>query len=123
MAFSRYLFTTFLAALFSWTAWILVLLKLNPFESTFLALVFFFLSFFFASTSTLTLFGFYLRKLIYQTEVLNSHLNVALRQALLLTLCIIGCLIFLMLGVLTWWDGFILVAIIVLVEFYFSSND
>lgn len=123
MTFSRYLITTFLAAIFSWTAWVLVLFKLDPFESTLLALFFFFISFFFASTSTLTLLGFYLRKFIYQNEVFTSHLNVALRQGLLLTLCILGCLIFLMLGVLTWWDGLLLVGIIVLVEFYFSSSE
>lgn len=122
MTFKRYLTLISFSALFSWSAWYLVIQKLNPYDSQILSLALFFLSLFFALTSTLTLGGFYLRKWFYKNEIFYSHLSIALRQSILLTLCIIGSLLFLMLGVLTWWDGLLLVLIIVLIEIYFSSN-
>lgn len=118
-----YLATTMVSGIFSWSAWILVITKLNPNEQTQLALLLFFTSLFFASVSTLTIMGVYLRKMMVKTELLANHMNIALRQAVLLSLCITGCLLLLLLGVLTWWDGLLLVFIIILIEIYFSSNE
>lgn len=123
MTFKRYLTTTYISMILSWSAWLMVMYKLNPYESRGLSLGPFFLSLFFALTSTLTILGFHLRKWLYKNEIFYHHINISLRQAVLLTLCILASLVFLMLGVLTWWNGLLLVAIIILVEFYFVSKD
>lgn len=120
---TKYLIPTGLAAFFSWTAWILVVVKINPYESTALALPLFFLSLFFALISTFTILGFYLRKYLNHHEVHFNYINISLRQGILLSFCALGCLAFLLLGVLTWWDSLLLVFIVTLIEFYLTAKD
>ena len=122
MTFRKYLSGIALAGSISWLAWILVVSKLNPFESTSLALILFFISLLFALTSTFTLLGFFFRKWLNRNEIYYEHLHVSLRQGALLSFCSIGCLIFLFLGILTWWNGLLLVTVITLVEFYFTAQ-
>lgn len=106
----------------SFFAWILTVIKLDPFESTGLALFFFFLSLFVTLTSLFTLLGFFVRRFVTRNEILYNHFNVSLRQGLLLSLCTLILLTFLLLGVLTWWDGFLVVLIAFLFEWYFSYS-
>lgn len=103
-------------------AWLLTIMKLDPFESTGLALFFFFLSLFVTLTSLFTLLGFFVRRVVTRNEILYNHFNVSLRQGLLLSLCTLILLTFLLLGVLTWWDGFLVVLIAFLFELYFSYS-
>ncbi len=117
-----YLTSAIISGIFSWSALILVLKKLNPFETTEIALLLFFLSFFFACASTFTIVGYSLRKWLFKEELPIYKLNTSLRQAVLITLCITGALILLLLDVLTWWAGFLLVIMMVLIELYFTSK-
>ncbi len=118
----RYIQPLIMAGGISWLSWIVVILKLNPYESTGLALALFFLSLLISLTCTFTLLGFYLRKWITRNEIGVSYINTSIRQGLLLSLCTLTSLAFLMLGVLTWWNGLLVVAIIVLLEFYITSK-
>lgn len=118
-----YLIPNYIAAALSWSAWLVVITKLNPYESTGLALTLFFVSLFFALISTFTIVGFYLRKWLTNNELHFNFINISLRQGILLSFCAIGCLAFLLLGVLTWWDGLLLVAIITLVELYLTAKE
>lgn len=123
MTHGRYVAIIGFAGVLAWIGWFLVLTKLNPFESTGLALSFFFLTLLIALTSTFTVFGFYFRVWLYKNEIFYKHINVALRQGLLLSLLTIFSLVFQMMRVLTWWSGLLLVVIAMLLEFYFSSRD
>ena len=58
-----------------------------------------------------------------KNEVFYSHINVALRQGVLLTMIAIGCLLFQLLGALTWWSGLLLIAAVTLVEFYCMAKE
>lgn len=122
MSHNRYLAFVAGAGLLSWLAFFVVLLKLNPYESTGLALAFFFVSLFLALSASFTLLGFYLRVWLHKNEIFYNHINVSLRQGVLLSLVAIGCLAFLLLSVLTWWTGLLLVAVATLVEFYFTAQ-
>ena len=123
MSHNKYLTIIGSAGALSWLAWILVLNKLDPFESTGLALGLFFLSLFFALTCSFTVAGFYFRVWLNKNEIYYSHINVALRQGILLTLIAIGCLLFQLLGVLTWWSGMLFIGAVTLVEFYFMAKE
>lgn len=123
MTHHRYLAIIGTAGVFSWIAWIVVLNKLDPFESTGLALGLFYLSLFFALICTFTVLGFYFRVWLNRNEIYYSHINVALRQGFLLTLIALGCLTFQLLGVLTWWSGMLLIASVTLVEFYCMARE
>lgn len=121
--YRKYLISIGIAGLFSWAAFWVVIFKLDPYQSTALALFFFFLSLFFALTTTFTFIGFYVRKWFSKNEIYFRHINISLRQGALLSFCALGCLFFLLLGVLTWWNGLLLVVIITLLEFYFTSKE
>ena len=123
MTHNRYLLFVGIAGLFSWIAWFIVLNKLDPFESTELALGLFFLSLFFALSCTFTIIGFYFRLWLTKNEVFSSHLHIAFRQGIELTIIALGCVFFLILGVLNWWSGFLLILCVSLVELYFAARE
>lgn len=122
MSHHRYLAIIGAAGVLSWIAWIVVINKLDPFESMGMALALFFVSLMFALACTFTVLGFYFRVWLNKNEVFYNHINIAFRQGLLLTLIALGCLVFQLLGVLTWWSGLLLIAAVTMVEFYFMAR-
>lgn len=123
MSRSLYLVGIFIAAIFGWASWGVVVNKLSPYISPVPALVLFYLSVFIAMTATFTLFGYYLRVWLNKHEVYSQHINIALRQGVLLSVIMCTGLVFQRLRVLTWWDGLLLVLIIILIEFYFMARE
>lgn len=121
--YQRYLLPIGLASLFSWIAWIMVVSRLDPYESTSLALVLFFISLFFALIGSFTLIGFGLRRWLSKEQLSYHYLSISLRQGLLLSFCTLVCIGFLILGVLRWWNGLLLVAVAVLIELFITSRD
>ncbi|MDZ4245234.1 MAG: hypothetical protein U1D98_04930, partial [Candidatus Gracilibacteria bacterium] len=91
------------AGAISTLAWFMVVLKLDPFESTALALSLFFISLFFSLLCIFTLIGFYVRRFADKGELYHYHMSVSLRQGILLAVCADVSLFLLMLGLLTWW--------------------
>lgn len=123
MTHHRYISIVALAGILAWVAWIVVIRKLMPHETMALALSFFYITLFIALTCTFTVFGFYFRVWLFKNEIFYKHINIALRQGVFLGLIAVFALVFQMMRVLTWWSGFLLVAVFVLLEFYFSSKD
>lgn len=123
MTHHRYISIIALAGLLAWVAWIVVINKLTPFETMGLALTFFYITLFISLSCTFTVFGFYFRVWLFKNEIFYKHINIALRQGMFLGLIAIFSLVFQMMRVLTWWSGFLLVVVFVLLEFYFSSKD
>lgn len=132
MTYKRYLFVIAATALVAWVGFILVIMKLEPCTApgeltichsvSALSLTLFFLSAFFALTTTFTLLGYLLRIWFHRYEIYLDHLTVSLRQAILLAFCSLGALALLLLNSLTWWSGMLLVAIIILIELYFTRG-
>lgn len=123
MTHQRYIMIIGTAALVSWLAFYLVIEKLDPFASTGLSLALFFISLFFALTSTFTIVGFYLRVWFNKNEIYYDHINVSLRQGILLAMITLGCLLFQLLSVLTWWSGLLLIGAVTMIEFYLVAKD
>jgi hypothetical protein len=123
MTHHRYISIIALAGLLAWVAWVVVINKLSPVETMGLALAFFYVTLFIALSCTFTVIGFYFRVWLFKNEIFYKHINIALRQGVFLGLIAIFALVFQMMRVLTWWSGFLLVIVFVLLEFYFSSKD
>ena len=123
MTHNKYLAFVSAAGLVSWIAWFIVLTKLDPFESTALALVLFFVSLFFAMACTFTVLGFYFRLWLNKNEIYSNHITISFRQGIELTVIACGCVLFLILGVLNWWSGFLLILAVSLVELYFVARQ
>lgn len=112
----------FLSTIVCWIAFGLILFYVNPYNTNALGLVAFYVSLFFASVGTLTLVGFYLRVWFSKNEILFAHVNPSFRQAILLSIILVGSLVLQSFKMLTWWDGALFVLCIVLIEFYFLSR-
>lgn len=120
---NKYIIFIAFTAIISWFGFYIVIQKINPEQSAETALVLFFSSLFIALTCSFALMGYFLRIWFTKNEVTVNNLNIALRQGVLLALCAIFCLIFLLLNTLTWWIGILLVSLITLLEFYFTSKE
>lgn len=119
----RILFLIILATLISWSAWLLVVLKLDPFSNTGLAVSLFFISSILSFSGVFTLILFLLKKWRVGDHIYVKHIVISLRQGLLLSFCTCLCLALLMLGLLRIWNGLLLVAFMMLLEFYLSGKD
>lgn len=131
MTYRKYLLIIAAASFIGWLSFGLVVFRLDPctapgklticHSASALALMLFFASAFFALTATFTLLGFGLRLWLHRYEIYLDHLNISLRQGLLLTLCTLSAASLLLLNALTWWTGIFLIAIIILLELYFTK--
>lgn len=123
MSHKNYLLIILGTSLMAWGGFVTVILKFDPFRNTSVALAFFYLSLFIALSGTFTLIGYFFRIWLYRNEIFYIHLNMSLRQGVLLALIAISCFILLMLKVLTWWSGGLLIAAALLIELYFASKE
>ncbi|MFA6533609.1 MAG: hypothetical protein WCT37_00385 [Patescibacteria group bacterium] len=121
MTLKKYLFFMAIIAVFCWAAWVVVLFSINPEVAGFLGLFFFYLTLFFALTTSFAVLGLALRRLLVRQDLAVRQVAVALRQGLLFSLLLVGSLILVSLSLLTWWLGLILVAFLSLLEFLFLS--
>jgi hypothetical protein len=123
MPHNRYILCILIAFALSLSAIFLVLSRLDPYESTSLALGLLFLSAFICLTSFFALLGYFIRKLIYNNEIIYSHINIALRQGLLLSVCSLACFFLLITSTLKWWSGGLIIVFITLIELYVSNQE
>ena len=123
MTHKNYLLIILGISLLAWIGFVTVIFKFDPFANTSVALAFFYLSLLIALTGTFTLIGYFFRIWLYRNEIFYVHLNISLRQGVLLSLIAVSCLVLLMLKVLTWWSGGLLVISAVLIELYFASKE
>lgn len=127
MSLSTYLWGIRLFTLFAFSAWLGVVVMLDPRGTGSMVVGLFFISLFALLTGFLTLFVTW----IYQKALGNAgaahHLSGAFRQALLLALYALGIVFFQYGQILTWWDALLLLAAILLVEFssrsFFQNKD
>ena len=122
MTLRSYLLGMFLSTIVCWIAFGLILYYVNPYNSGALGLLAFYVSLFFASIGTLTIVGFYLRVWFSKNEILFAHVNPSFRQAILLSIILVGPLVLQGFHLLTWWDGALFVLAVILLEFYFISH-
>jgi hypothetical protein len=123
MSHSTYILGIFIATVFGWASLAVVINKLSPFTSPELSLSLFYASLFIALTGTISLFIYYLRAWLNKGLITNVHLNISLRQGFLISSMLCIGIAFQRLKVLTWWDGLLLLAIVLLIEFYFMSRE
>lgn len=119
----RILLIITLATVISWAAWFVVVWKLDPFASAPLALPLFFASSLLAFAGSFTLVLFFLKKWRAGDHIYLKHVTISLRQGILLSTCTCICMLLLMLGLLRIWNGLLLVAFMMLLEFYLSGKD
>lgn len=66
---------------------------------------------------------FLLKKWRSDNEVFMKHILISVRQGFLLSSSTTLCLALLMLGLLRIWNGILIVALMMMIEFYLSGKD
>jgi hypothetical protein len=122
MTLKKYLIGMMISTVFCWFSWGMILFYIDPKTTGIVGLAAFYISLFFALIGLLTLIGFYLRIWFSKNEILFAHVGPSFRQAVFLSIVVVGSLVLQSFRLLTWWDGALLVASIVLLEFYFMSR-
>lgn len=114
-------FTTsfFLAALFFWTLWILVLLFLSP--SSWQNYFFFFLTLTGGLAFGLALLLYFLTIFFTDADFPRNALRESLRRSFLISLCVCGLLLLKLLNLISLFNIGLLVSTVILLEVYFSQ--
>lgn len=126
------LWVLFFSAILGWSTWWLVLNRLSPCEVLLdqvctpgiqgSALFAFFVALFIALSATLALAIFFLRRFFSGNEIFYAFLVIALRQGILLSIGICLLLLLKALQVFFWWDGLIIISVMVLIELAFHRK-
>ncbi len=119
MPLSKYLILMSLATLLCWASFIIVINTVNPFNTEFLGFVFFYSSLFLALIGTLSLLGFFLRHLFNKNQFVSTQVIISFRQSIWLAVVIVVGLYLQGQKLAAWWNLFILLILVVVVELYF----
>ena len=122
MSLKAYIVGMAVATIFSWIAWVLVLVYIGPYDSSILGLAAFFLTLLFGLTGIFTIFGFYFRVWANKNEVVYAQVGVSFRQGFLLAVALVGLLLLQTLGVFNLWSAALYIGAIILIEFYALSR-
>lgn len=118
-----YLFFVFSVSLISLGVWLLIIFNYDPYKADLLTIIIFFASMFIWLVGILFLIIFYLRIKLSNNEVIYANIGPSIRQAILLTVVLVGLIILKSLRVLIWWDVILLITSVLLLEFFFRTKN
>lgn len=121
MTFRGYLAVMALATTAAWLSWIIVLVAIDPSQAGTLGFVFFYLTLSSALIGTIATAGAGIRAWARREELATRHASRSLRHGVLIALLVLGALLLLPEGLLTWWTALLLVLFFSLVELAFLS--
>ena len=119
----KYISTLAITSAIAWAGFTTTVLKFDVKTQLNIALPLFFITLLIALSCTFTILGFYFRVWLFRNEIFYKHINVAIRQGIIIAVLTIVCLLYQMMDVLTWWSGLTIIIAAVFLEFYFSSKD
>ena len=105
------------------SAWILILLNVDPATTGWQGFLLFYLSLFFALVSLLTLIGFFIHSKFFSNKPIFAQVGVSFRHSVLFSIIAIGTLILQGVKMLSWQNALLLVIGIVILEFYFMNQE
>lgn len=124
MSFRIYLALMSVATLASWLAWVVVVLNTNPFETSTLGFVLFYITLLLGLIGTLTLAGLSYRVLVLKRhDVLMREVRVSFRHAVLLSIIAVLALGLSAYGLLKWWAVSGLVVVMLITEYVFLIKE
>ena len=123
MTLRQYLILMAIGTILCWVAWFFIISNVNPLETGYLGISFFYISLFLALTGTFSVIVFLIRHyFIKNNMVIFYHVRHTFRQGILISALITMALILLQEKLLTWWNGIILVILFVILESIIFTN-
>lgn len=123
MSLIRFLIILGIGTALSWTAWVLVLMTIDPITGGAVALMLFYGSFFLALFGTATIGGFFLRYWLEKETVLFRQIASAVRHG---TIVASGSSLALLLQghrLLNIWSSIALIALAIVIEMFFLAGQ
>lgn len=100
-----------------WIAWFFVIRNIDPSSGGLLGFTFFYLSLFLAVVGTFSVGGFLFRRAIMKKdEIVFRHVRHTFRQSIIVGILAVFALFLLGARLLTWWNGLLLVALLLIFE-------
>jgi hypothetical protein len=123
MTLKSYLWGIIISTAISFAAWVLVLKQIDP-EKTGLPgkLLFFVSALLFLSGLFVLLFTWMRKTTSGGDQVALANIGISFRQGILMAMLVCLLLVLQQYRILTWWDGSLVVAGILLVELYFLTR-
>jgi len=121
MTLRTYLTIMLLTTAICWTAWVIVLLTVDPFTTNLVGYLLFYISLFLALVGSAAILGFLVRFIALRQELVFRQVAIAFRQAFSFSILVIALLILQSKGMLTWWNIFLLIAGLTMLEFFLIS--
>lgn len=122
MTFRQYIFAMGFGTLVAWAAFLLIIALVDPLSAGLLGLVFFYVSLGVATSGTLALAGLFLRTVVVRTQdVLSKQVTQAFREGMLTAALLIAALVLQSRGLLNAWNTILLLAVLILTEFFFLT--
>ena len=105
-----------LATVAAWGAWIIIIVAVDPTRAGSLGQFYFYASLAAALLGSLAVIGAMLRLWMNHEELAVRQVSQALRQAIIFSFLIIGCLLMMAHDLMRWWSLFLLMATISCLE-------
>ncbi|MFA5210902.1 MAG: hypothetical protein WC414_00170 [Patescibacteria group bacterium] len=116
MNLKQYLSIMFFSTILSWIAWGFVIVNIDPFETSWLGFLLFFLSLAAGLIGLVSILIFLLYKFFASDELpLFRYVSASLKQSLIISFFLLTFLFLQMKSLLTWFNGIILLVIFILV--------
>lgn len=111
------------SAVIFWGIWLLIVSWIDPSQAHIVGFTLFFLAFFLSVASTMSVFGYLLRRLISPNQLAAYRVRSSLRQGVWLGL-LLDLLLFLQLQrLLRWWVTLIIIILFLSLELLFLTYD
>lgn len=121
MNIKQLLIVVSVATLLFWMIWVLIVSQINPYETDFFGFLLFYLTLLFSLLGTFFLASFAFRKAFNKFSMEYNIVGTSFRQSFFFALLVISLLILQGVKMLNLLNSLLLVAVIVVLEFFFLS--
>lgn len=116
MTLRQYIFTMIFATFLCWISWLFVIINIDPYQTTSLGFIFFYVSLFLALLGTISLLTFLSYKLFASRDLpLFRYVQISFKQSLFTTAFLVVFLYLQGRGYLNIWNALILFTIFILI--------
>lgn len=116
MNLKQYLITMILGSILCWVSWFFVLFNVDPFQSSNLGFIFFYISLFFSLIGTISLLIFFLYHQFGSKDIpMFKHVQLSFRQSTLFSFFVVLFLYFQGKHLLNFWNSMIFLTFFILI--------
>lgn len=123
MTLGKYLWAMTLIACCTWALWLIVVYRTNPFTAGWFGFLLFYVTLFFAVTSSASSFGLLGRLWLVRQEAPDRHALRSVRQGSLFGIALVGGLLMTSWHIFTTLNGALFLGLLVAVEFFALSLE